>query len=166
MLKQKPVSLLRRRAGGLALITFLGAVTGVAYAATTPAAAPHRKPVAAARYSLQVSVSLDGKPAQRLEKMCLTPGVYTNVDGVSAGVPPWQGRIAVLPAPKGALEIRIDLSGGPLDEAVHPVVLTLPGQKATVEIAHGAPYVGDGGVFAGGGGFTGIKLEMTPAIGC
>jgi beta-lactamase regulating signal transducer with metallopeptidase domain len=159
MMKQKPISVPRRWAGRVALVAFVVAVTGVAYAATTPAA----DPVAADHYSLQVSVSFDGQRAQQLEKMCLKPGVYGNVDVVGSGAAPWQGRVAVLPAKAGLLELRIDLSGGTLDKPVHPIVQTLPGQKATVEVAHGAPYGEDRDVR---GGFPGIKLELTPGIGC
>lgn len=159
MLKQKPVSLPRRRVGRVALVVLIAAVTGVAYAATSPAAATHVNPTAVSHYSMQVSVSFDGKPAQRHETMCLKPGVYTKVDGLGTNVSAWQARLAVLPAPKGQIEIRLELSGGTLGKPVHPIVRTRPGQKATVVFGRAA-YGVDGGLI------TGIKVELTPDIGC
>lgn len=152
MLKQKPVSAPRRRVGGVVLVVFAGVAAGAAYAATTPAV------ITADRYSLELSVSFNGKPAQQLKKMCLKPGEYANVNGVATEVPPWQGRVVVFPAEKGEIEIRTDMSGGTLDKAVRPIVRTMPGQRATIEIGSD--------VDGADGRFTGIKLDMTAGIGC
>ena len=158
MLNQKPIPALRRRAGIVALMVVVGAVAGAAYAATVPPAAKGSPLVTPDRYSLELTVSFDDNPAQHLKKMCLKPGEYTNINGVSTGVPPWSGRVAVVPAAKGQIEVRTQLSGGSLDQAVAPIVRTMPGQQATIETGRRAE--------GGKGGFTGIKLTMTPNIGC
>ncbi|MBD8898055.1 M56 family metallopeptidase [Rhodanobacter sp. DHG33] len=152
MLKQKPVSTLRRRVGGVALSVFAGMAAGVAYAATVPAV------VTADRYSLELSLSFDGKPAQQLKKMCLKPGEYASINGVATDVPPWQGRVAMFPAEKGEIEIRSEIHGGTLDKPVEPMVRTMPRQNATIEIGRDTA--------GADGSFKGIKLEMTPGIGC
>lgn len=165
MLKQQPISLLRRRSGGVILTLLIATATGAAYAATTPVAAAHADPgVMPSRYSLNLDVSFDGKAASQHFKLCLKPGEYAHVNGVSTDVPAWSGRIAVLPAAKGQLEVRGDLSGGSLDKAVHPIVRTLPGQKATIMVGRQvADRNGDAKVAEGE---TSIKLDMTPSIGC
>lgn len=158
MLKQKPVSILRRRAGGITLVVFMGVATGMAYAAATPGAAARAGAfVTPDRYSLELNVSFDGKPAQQLKKMCLKPGEYANVNGVTTDVPSWQGRVAVFPAEKGEIEIRTDMSGGTLDTAVQPIVRTMPGQQATIKI---------GDIDDKSGSFKGVKLDLTSSIGC
>lgn len=151
MLKQKPVSSLRRRTSAIALVVFAGVAAGAAYAATTPVAA------AAGRYSLEWSVSFDGKPAQQFKKMCLQPGEYANVNSVATDVPPWQGRVAVFPAEKGEIEIRADMSGGTLDKPTQPILRTLPGRQAIIKI---------GNVDDKSGSFKGVELMMTANLGC
>ncbi|GAB3783073.1 M56 family metallopeptidase [Dyella agri] len=158
MLNQKPIPALRRRAGSVALMVVLGAVAGAAYAATVPPATKGSPMVTPDRYSLELTVSFDDNPVQHLKKMCLKPGEYTHINGVSTGVPPWSGRVALVPAAKGQIEVRTYLSGGSLDKAVAPIVRTMPGQEARIETGRRAE--------GGKGGFTGIKLAMTPNIGC
>ena len=155
MLKQKPVSTLRRRAGSITLLAFMGALAGMAYAATTPVA--HGNSVASAnRYSLKLSLSFDGNVVQQLTLKCLKPGEYTSFNGVSTNVPPWNGRVAAFPAPKGGIELRVDMSGGTLDKPVHPILRTMPGQPAVVEV--GRRVVGEHGSFKG------LRLDMDPSM--
>ncbi|CAM5316298.1 hypothetical protein [Rhodanobacter lindaniclasticus] len=92
----------------------------------------------------------------------MKPGEYVQVNGVSSGVPPWQGRFTVLPADKGQIEVRGDLSGGTLNKAVQPVVRTLPGRQATIQVGRQVA-----GTQAGDAGSeTGIKLDMMTSPGC
>ncbi|MBD8872446.1 M56 family metallopeptidase [Rhodanobacter sp. DHB23] len=151
MLKQKPVSSSRRHAGAVVLVVFAGMAAGVAYAAAVPAV------ITSDRYALEWNVSFDGKPAQKLKKMCLKPGEYANVNGVATEVPPWQGRVAMFPAEKGEIEIRADMSGGTLDKPTHPILRTMPGRPAIIQI---------GNVDSKSGSFKGIRLMMTANIGC
>lgn len=165
MLKQKPISRRYSHAGCAALILCIGAVTGAAYAATAPVTAAHgNTSVAADRYTLKLDVSLDGKQASQHLKLCLKPGEYANVSGVSTAVPAWQGRFAALPAANGQIEVRGDLSGGSLDGTAHPIVRTLPGQQATILV--GTRAVGESGDTHISGGEKSIKLDVTPSIGC
>lgn len=165
MLKQKPVSILRRRASNVALVVLIGGVVGAAYATTAPAAAAHGKPaVTPDRYTLELDMSFDGQPASQHQKLCLKPGEYVAVNGTSTGAPPWNGRFAVMPADKGQIEVHGDLNGGSLDRATHPVVRTMPGQTATIMVGRRA-VDGNGDVQAAAGEAS-IKLDMTPSIGC
>jgi beta-lactamase regulating signal transducer with metallopeptidase domain len=160
MLKQKPVTSLRRRAGSIAVAMFIGLAAGTTYAATSPAKVLPASPSSApGRYALDLDVSMDGKPASRHIKRCLGPGEYVDVDGVSAGVPPWKGRFTVRSAAGEEVEVRGDLSGGTLDEkGARPVVRMRPGQRATIVIG--------GGTGGSGGGEKSIRLDMMLGAGC
>lgn len=163
MLKQQPISLLRRCSGGVTLILLVAMATGAAYAATTPAAAHANPTFMPDRYTLKLDISLDGRPADRHLALCLKPGEYANVSELSKNAPPLKGRIAVLPAAKGQIEVRSDFSGGSLDKAVSPIVRTLPGKPASIMIGRSTDQHGD---WYKSGHWTGIKLDMTTSIGC
>jgi beta-lactamase regulating signal transducer with metallopeptidase domain len=165
MLKQQPISSLRRYSGGVTLALLIATMAGAAYAATTPAAA-HASPTSMPdRYALKLDVSFDGKAPSQHFKLCLKPGEYAHVNGVSTGAPAWNGRITVLPAAKGQIEVRGDFSGGSLGEKdVHPIIRTLPGRQATILIGRRVDGKPGGASDAGKG--TSIKLDMTPTLGC
>ena len=174
MLKQKPASTMRNRIGGIALVAFVGAMTGVAYATTAPVVSSQAKPATtpaealsttvSGHYMLELDVSFDGKPASQQQKLCLKPGEYVAVNGVSTGLPPWKGRFAVQPTEKGLIEIRADVSGGTLDTVAHPVVRTALGQKATILVAK--RVLVDSSTHKIEQVERGIQLDMTPSIGC
>ena len=105
---------------------------------------------------MELNLSFDGNVVQQLTLKCLKPGEYTSINGVSTNVPPWNGRVAAFPAPKGAIELRVDMSGGTLDKPVHPILRTMPGQQAVVEV--GRRVDGEHGSFKG------LKLDMDPSI--
>ncbi|CAM5317813.1 M56 family metallopeptidase [Rhodanobacter lindaniclasticus] len=163
MLKQQPISILRQRSGGAILALLVVAATSAIYTGATPATVAGADPLPApAHYTLKLDVSFDGKPAAQHFKFCVKPGEYVQVNGVSSGVPPWQGRFTVLPADKGQIEVRGDLSGGTLNKAVQPVVRTLPGRQATIQVGRQVA-----GTQAGDAGSeTGIKLDMMTSPGC
>ncbi len=166
MLKQQPVSLLRRRSGAAALALMIAMGAGVAYAATAPATPAQANQAAApGRYTLKLDVSFDGKAPSQHFKLCLKPGEYAHVNGVSTGVPPWEGRITVLPAPKGQIEVRGDVGGGGIDKAVHPIVRTLPEQRATIQVGEHIA-TGKQGDASDTDKERSIKLEVTPTSGC
>ena len=164
MLKQQPISSLRRCSGGVVLALLVAATTGAAYAATTPAAAYSQPTVTPDRYTLKLDISLDGKPADRHLSLCLKPGEYADVNELSKDMPPLKGRVAVLPAAKGQVEVRSDFSGGGLDKkGVRPIVRILPGQPASIMIGRSTDRHGD---WHESGHWTGIKLDMTASVGC
>ncbi|MBN8922280.1 MAG: hypothetical protein BGP10_12760 [Rhodanobacter sp. 68-29] len=166
MLKQQPVSLLRRRSGAAALALMIAMGAGAAYAATAPATPAQANQAAApGRYTLKLDVSFDGKAPSQHFKLCLKPGEYAHVNGVSTGVPPWEGRITVLPAPKGQIEVRGDVGGGGIDKAVHPIVRTLPEQRATIQVGEHIA-TGKQGDASDTDKERSIKLEVTPTSGC
>lgn len=162
MLKEKPVSVMRRRASGGVLAVLICGVTGVAYAATSPMVATHRDSASTPdHYALDLNVSFDGNAASQHFSLCLKAGKYGHVGHIKDGdtdEPSWHGRIAALPADKGLIEVRADISGGTLGEKVRPIVRVVPGQQGVIEIGNrtdGEP-----------GNFKGIKLVVTAYPGC
>lgn len=153
MLKQGPVSSLRRRVGVLALVVLADMVAGVVYAATTMSLSA----ATADYYSLKMGLSFNGEPAHQFSTVCRKPGAYAYISSYTVNAPLWQGRVAVFPAEKGELEIRTEVRGGTLSKPVQPIVRTMPGQPVTIEI---------GNVNNKDGSFRGLKLVMTPKAGC
>lgn len=165
MLKQRPISLLRLRVGVVVMAVLIAVSTGTVYAVTAPSEVKQANTsVAPDRYGLKLDMSFDGKLAARDIKLCLKPGEYFQVNGTSVGVPQWQGRFALFPAGKGQVEVRVDMNGGTLDNEVHPIVRTLPGRQATIQI--GRRTDGKPGDTHDAGTETSIRMDMTPSIGC
>lgn len=154
MLKNSPVSILRRRLGGIALALFATLTAAAVYAAT-PAAAHASGP--ADRYTLQIDIAYDGGAPSTHLRQCLKAAEPMFVSGHADKVPAWHGSFAVAPA-GGGLMVRGELAGGSLDKPVHPAVLARPGEKATIqvgEVNHSDPQASHG-----------IRIELTPSLGC
>jgi beta-lactamase regulating signal transducer with metallopeptidase domain len=155
MLKYKPGSTRRARLGGAALAACAAVMAGAVYAATPSGGA---MPVAADRYALQMDVAYDGDAPSTHMRQCVKVGESVSISGSADDIPGWQGRFAVAAVDGGMLEVQGDLSGGPLDNPVHPKVRTRPGQTATIqvgEVNHGNPKASHG-----------IRIDLTPRFGC
>ena len=116
------------------------------------------------RYTLNVNVAFDDKPAQTHMKLCLKPGEPLEASlasGVGDGVPPWKASFSVHPVDQGLMEIQGSLSGGTLTAATHPVIQTKLGQQATV-------MVGNRMMAAPGQAASAqtIKIDLLPTAGC
>lgn len=155
MLKNKPGSVHRRRFGAAILAACVAATMGAVYAAT-PASVT--TPAAVARYALQIDIGYDGEAPATHMRQCVKAGDPVFVSGSAADIPGWRGSFAVGTADGGMLEVRGDLSGGTLEQPVHPAIRTRPGQKATIqvgEVNHGDPKASHA-----------IRIDLTPSLGC
>lgn len=165
MLKQKPISTLRRRASGMALVVSLGMAAGAIYAITMPAATAHGNAATAPdRFTLVLDASYNGGPVTQRQTSCLKPGEYEYVNGFSGGVPPWSGRFAVFHEGKGLIGIRAEVSGGTLDKTEFDMLRMSPGRKFTILIGKRAVFVSGAGKMARTG--QGVRLDIVPSVGC
>lgn len=140
MLKQNPPRPLRRLYG-LAALVILGLGLGqLVFAAGSgrsvgqPPADDLPAGATADGYTLRLAVSADDRPLQPRSTACYRAGQFYALDEQAAGdLPPWHGRITVVPAEHGQLEVRTDLSGGSLTKPVAPRIRMQPGQPGGIQ---------------------------------
>lgn len=140
MLKQNPPRPLRRLYGLAALVTLglgLGQLVfaaGSARSVGQPLADDLPAGATADGYTLRLAVSADERPLQPRSTACYHSGEFYALDERAAGdLPPWHGRITVVPAEHGQLEVRADLSGGSLTKPVAPRIRMQPGQPGGIQ---------------------------------
>ena len=113
-------------------------------------------------YTLKLELAVDGKPVRIHATMCLRSDQYYNVTETAIGkLPPWHGRFTIVPAEKGELEVRGELSGGSLTAPGYPRLRMLPGQKGTIQVGQ-LVHDKQGNVTEDHT----IKIDVTPSIGC
>lgn len=167
MLKLKQPDTMRRRAGGGIVVLIAVGLASAVYAAT-PAQQATPTMGHADHYTLKLALALDGKPARLHATTCLGPGEYYSVTESGAGQrPPWHGRFTVMPISDGTIEVRGEMSGGPLSGTEHPTMRMKPGEQGTLIIGPtviGRSEPGAGSKFTGGP--QSIRLDLTSTPGC
>ncbi|MDE1894000.1 MAG: peptidase M56 [Xanthomonadaceae bacterium] len=164
MLKQSQPGRLRRVCG-LAFVMIVAIVgAGGVYAATqsTTASSNAAKLTTVRHYRLKLALGIDDQPPRLHANICLSPGRYYDVTERNIGkLLPWHGRFTVAPVEHGQLEVRAELSGGPMSRSGFPRIRMRPGQRGTIQL--GEKRAGkDGKVVADHT----IKIDLTPSIGC
>jgi len=114
------------------------------------------------RYTLKLELAVDGKPARLHATMCLKHDQFYNVTETAIGqLPPWHGRFTIVPAERGELEVRGELSGGSMTAPGYPRLRMLPGQQGTIQIGQQV-HDKQGHVTEDHT----IKIDVTPSVGC
>lgn len=110
-----------------------------------------------ATFTLELAVSIAGQPAHLHSTTCLKSAddAYRFVDKTDKTLPPWQGRVGVVPGPDGQMEIHARIAGGSLKTPVTPILRTRVGPKAAIQI----------GRVVAGVDHT-LRLEITAWPGC
>lgn len=168
MLKQHPPHTLRRLSGLAALVALslgtgqLVLAAGAVGQPTAPdPAANSAAPRSADGFTLRLAASVDGEPVRLRSTSCYKNGdFYTLTEGAAGGLPDWHGRITLVPAEHGQLEVRANLSGGSLAQPVAPHIRMRPGQPGGIQV---------GEVKTGKDGRSidrTLKLELTAWPGC
>lgn len=169
MLKQDQPHTIRRLSG-LAILIALGLGMGqLVFAAGSvgQAAPPIERAGTSANstssnsYTLRLTASVNAQPIRLRSTACYKTGDYYTLTEQGAGnLPPWHGRITVVPAEHGEMEVRAELSGGSLAKAVAPRIRMQPGQPGGIQV---------GDVVTGSDGQSTdhtLKLELTAWPGC
>lgn len=112
-------------------------------------------------YTLRLALSIDGQPVRLRSTECLKVDDYYSFSEKAADtLPAWHGRLTVVPAEEGELEVRTNLSGGSLAKPVSPHIRMRPGQLGGIQI---------GDTVTGKDGKSDdrtLKLELTAWAGC
>ncbi len=168
MLKQNHPRTARHLAGLAAMISLGLGLGQLVYAAgSLDQAGQHGAgksaavPTASNAYTLRLAVSANDQPLQPRSTACYKAGDAYALDEQAAGnLPPWRGRITVVPAEHGQLEVRADLSGGSLAKPAAPHIRMQPGQPGGIQI-------GDTVMDKDGRDIDrSLKLELTAWPGC
>jgi beta-lactamase regulating signal transducer with metallopeptidase domain len=169
MLKSRPLTPSRRRAGAASMALLGVGIAGAVYAASPSPPAQDVKGMSD-HYTLKIDVAMGGHPDSMHFTRCVKPGIPTQMSGTDGDKLSWQGSFAVSPVVEGQLEIRAQIdtrfervAGNVRTMSGKPIVRTMPGQLATIvfgQVINGRHMdkikLEDNT----------IKIEVTPSIGC
>ncbi|MDE1962355.1 MAG: pilin [Xanthomonadaceae bacterium] len=89
-----------------------------------------------ATFTLELAVGVAGQPAHLHSTTCLkgADDAYHFVVTTDKALPPWKGKVGIVPAPDGQMEIHARITGGSLKAPVTPILRTRVGPSAVIQI--------------------------------